>query len=49
MADDDDLLTVMKEVRDLQREALDRQTRFLWILLPIFAMLCVQVVLMLIL
>lgn len=45
---DDEMVGLLKEIRDLQREALDRQTRFLWILVPIFAVLCVQVVLMLV-
>jgi hypothetical protein len=45
---DDDMTQVLKEIRDLQREGLDKQTRFLWILVPIFAVLCVQTVLFLI-
>ena len=46
MADDqdkkDEMLVVLKEIRDLQRESLDRQNRFLWVSIPIFAVLCVQ-------
>jgi hypothetical protein len=42
---DEEMVGLLKEIRDLQRESLDRQTRFLWILLPIFAVLVVQVVL----
>jgi hypothetical protein len=49
MADDqdkkDELLAVLKEIRDLQRESLDRQNRFLWVSIPIFAVLCIQVTL----
>lgn len=49
MADDqdkkDELLVVLKEIRDLQRESLDRQNRFLWVSIPIFAVLCIQVTL----
>ncbi len=44
---DDDANQLLKEIRDLQREALDRQARFLWVLVPIFAILCVQTVLVL--
>ena len=48
MADDEDMTKLLTEIRDLQREALDRQTRFLWVLVPIFAILCVQTVLSLV-
>lgn len=40
-----DMSELLKEIRDLQREALDRQNRFLWVLVPIFAILCIQTVL----
>jgi hypothetical protein len=43
-----DMTKLLQEIRDLQREALDRQTRFLWVLVPIFAVLCVQTVLTLV-
>lgn len=42
-----DLLAVLREIRDTQRESAERQARFLWLLIPIFALLCVQVVLLL--
>ena len=45
---DESLAVLLKEIRDLQRETLDRQSRFLWILIPIFAVLCVQTVLLLV-
>lgn len=45
---EEDLAVLLKEIRDLQRESLDRQGRFLWILIPIFAVLCVQTVLLLV-
>jgi hypothetical protein len=45
---DDDMVGVLKEIRELQRESLDRQNRFLWVLIPIFAVLAVQVVLALV-
>ena len=45
---DEDVTVLLKEIRDLQREALDRQRSFLWILIPIFAVLCVQAVLLLV-
>jgi hypothetical protein len=35
-----------EEIRDLMVESLDRQNRFLWILVPIFAVLCIQTVLL---
>ena len=44
----DESVKLLEEIRDLQREALDRQTRFLWVLVPIFAVLCIQTVLTLI-
>jgi hypothetical protein len=40
--DAEDTNKLLKEIRDLQRDSLDRQNRFLWILLPIFAVLCIQ-------
>lgn len=42
---DEDTVKLLTEIRDLQREALDRQNRFLWVLVPIFAVLCIQTVL----
>ncbi|MEQ9321455.1 MAG: hypothetical protein RIF41_19985 [Polyangiaceae bacterium] len=42
---DEETTKILAEIRDLQREALDRQTRFLWVLVPIFAVLCIQTVL----
>lgn len=39
---------ILQEIRDAHREALDRQNRFLWILVPIFAVLCIQTALTLI-
>jgi hypothetical protein len=44
---DDESAQLLKEIRDLQRDAAERQTRFLFILIPIFAILCVQTVLLL--
>jgi hypothetical protein len=43
-----DVLAVLKEIRDMQRQSLERQAQFLWIVLPIFAILCVQTILELI-
>jgi len=43
----DDLLAVLREILDTQRQSSERQARFLWLLIPIFALLCVQVVLLL--
>ena len=48
MADDEKVVKLLTEIRDLQVQALDRQNRFLWILVPIFAVLCVGVALMLV-
>lgn len=48
MADDEEVVKLLTEIRDLQVQALDRQNRFLWILVPIFAVLCVEVALMLV-
>lgn len=50
MADDrddnkDEMVALLKEIRDVQRESLDRQNRFLWVSIPIFAVLCIQVTL----
>lgn len=45
---DDDMLRVLTDIRDGQRKALEHQSQFLWILIPIFALLCVQIVLELI-
>ena len=45
---DDDTNELLKEIRDLQRDELDRQTRFLWVLVPIFAILCIQTVLLIV-
>lgn len=45
--DSEDTNKLLREIRDLQRESLDRQSRFLWILLPIFAVLCIQTALFL--
>lgn len=42
----DELVALVKEIRDLQKESLDRQNRFLWVTIPIFAVLCVQAVLL---
>lgn len=47
-AGDDEMTQVLKEIRDLQREAIVKQAQFLWILVPIFAVLCVQAVLILV-
>jgi hypothetical protein len=45
---DEDMVALLKEIRDGQREGLEKQNRFLFILVPIFALMCVQVVLMLV-
>jgi hypothetical protein len=46
MADDDDkTLGVLKEIRDIQKNQLDLMTRFLWVLLPIFAALAMILIL----
>lgn len=37
MADDDDMLKLLTEIRDIQKKQLEQQARFLWVLLPIFA------------
>ena len=44
----DAMIKLLSEVRDLQRETLDRQNRFLWMTVPIFAVLCVQAVLLIV-
>lgn len=46
--EDGDMLGVLREIRDIQREGAERQARFMWILIPIFALLCVQIVLQLV-
>ena len=38
-ADDDKTLEVLKEIRDIQKNQLEQMSRFLWVLLPIFAAL----------
>lgn len=43
-----DMLSALSEIRDLQREATERQARFMWLLIPIFALPCIQIVLELI-
>ena len=45
MADDEDMLAVLKEIRELQKKQLDHQARFLWILLPIFTALAMILIL----
>jgi len=45
MADDDDTLAVLKEIREIQKKQLDQQARFLWVLLPIFAALAMILIL----
>lgn len=44
---EENLLKLLAEIRDVQRESLDRQNRFLWISIPIFAVLCIQTTLLL--
>lgn len=44
----DDVVKVLHEICDMQRQSLDRQSQFLWMLLPIFAVLCVQTILLLV-
>lgn len=44
-----DIVTLLREIRNTQREASEREARFLWLLIPIFALLCVQAVLLLLL
>ncbi len=46
-SDGGDMLAVLRDIRDAQRESTERQGRFMWLLIPIFALLCIQVVLLL--
>ncbi len=39
MAEDEDTVALLKEIRDIQKKQLDHQARFLWVLLPIFTAL----------
>ena len=39
------MLSLLREIRDLQRETLSAQRMYLWILLPIFALLTILVIL----
>ena len=41
----EDQLAVLQEMRDVQREMLATQRMYLWILLPIFALLTILVIL----
>ncbi|HNS98132.1 MAG TPA: hypothetical protein PLJ27_11860 [Polyangiaceae bacterium] len=43
----DATVALLREIRDIQKESLDWQRRFLWILIPIFAVLVVQATLLL--
>jgi hypothetical protein len=45
MADDDEMLRVLREVRDLQQKTLDAQKQQVLILLPIFALMTMAMVL----
>jgi hypothetical protein len=42
------MLKLLTEIRDLQKQSFDRQNRFLWISIPIFAVLCIQTTLLLV-
>lgn len=44
-ASDDEVVAVLREIRDLQKEMLARQKAHLWILLPIFALLAMMLIL----
>lgn len=41
----DETVAVLKEILALQKTQIERQQRALWILVPIFAVLCIQAVL----
>lgn len=43
----DEMVRLLTEIRDIQRDSLERQNRFLWISIPIFAVLCIQATLLL--
>jgi hypothetical protein len=45
MADDNKVLLVLEEIRELQKKQLDQQARFLWILLPIFVAISMLLIL----
>ncbi len=45
LATDEEILAVLKEVRALLMEAREQQSRYLWILFPIGAILLVQTIL----
>jgi hypothetical protein len=48
MSDEEQTNKLLTELRDLQRTAVDLQRRFLWVLVPVFAILCIQTVLLLV-
>jgi hypothetical protein len=43
----DEVVALLREIRDVQKESLDRQNRFLWVSIPIFAVLVIQATLLL--
>ncbi len=43
----EEVVALLKEIRDVQKESLDRQNRFLWVSIPIFAVLVIQATLLL--
>lgn len=45
VAPSDEQLVLLEEIRDLNREQLAAQRMYLWILLPIFALLTILVIL----
>lgn len=42
------MIKLLTELRDLQKQSFDRQNRFLWVSIPIFAVLCIQTTLLLV-
>lgn len=44
-ARDASTVALLREIRDVQQKMLDTQTRFLWVLLPIFALLTILTIL----
>jgi hypothetical protein len=42
---DDEMLAVLKEIRDLQKQQLDTQHKYTWVLLPIFVILAIMAIL----
>ena len=45
MADDDKVLEVLQEIRELQRQQVETQHKYNWVLLPIFVILTIAAIL----